>query len=143
MRWIPRRLKNGEGSTEDDDGGDIGRGRSDRVKTTVADASGHMRRDCRVVEDLAGLCKFFIPGQSSALRRLLSCDRVRVEEEMEELVGVVVDANRLRRSVLADVMSATTVYKATLFLEAAAEFLVGFCDAKLVKEFEECEKAVN
>ncbi|GER28023.1 transcription factor-related [Striga asiatica] len=66
-----------------------------------------------------------------------------VAEEMEELVGVVVDANRLRRSVLADIVSATTVYQAALFLEAVAEFLIGFNDAKLVKEFEECEKAVN
>ncbi|GER34259.1 kinase interacting family protein [Striga asiatica] len=55
-----------------------------------------------------------------------------VAEEMDELVGVVVNANRLRRSVLADVVNANTVNQAA-FLEAMAEFLVGFRDAKLVK----------
>ncbi|KAK6158013.1 hypothetical protein DH2020_005327 [Rehmannia glutinosa] len=64
-------------------------------------------------------------------------------EAMEEMVGVVVDANRLRRSVLADVLSVTTVYQAALFFEAVAQFLVGFRDLKLLKEFEDCEKAIN
>ncbi|KAI3468904.1 hypothetical protein Pfo_025567 [Paulownia fortunei] len=64
-------------------------------------------------------------------------------EEMDELVGVVVDANRLRRSVLADVLSVTSVYQAALFFEAVAQFLVGFRDEKLLREFDECEKAIN
>ncbi|KAK4425518.1 protein INAPERTURATE POLLEN1 [Sesamum alatum] len=63
--------------------------------------------------------------------------------EMEELVGVVVDANRLRRSVLADVLSVTSVYQAALFLEALAQFLVGFRDEKLLREFGKCGKAIN
>lgn len=63
--------------------------------------------------------------------------------EMEELVGVVVDANRLRRSVLADVLSVTSVYQAALFLEAVAQFLVGFRDEKLLREFDKCEKSIN
>ncbi|KAL3645340.1 hypothetical protein CASFOL_010520 [Castilleja foliolosa] len=66
-----------------------------------------------------------------------------VAEEMEELVGVVVDANRLRRSVLADVVSVTTVYQAALFFEAIAQFLVGFRDDKLLRQFEECEMPIN
>ncbi|XP_073053978.1 protein INAPERTURATE POLLEN1-like [Primulina eburnea] len=63
--------------------------------------------------------------------------------EMEELVGVVVDANRLRKSVLADILSVTSVYQAALFLEAFAEFLVGFRDDKLLKEFDECKMCIN
>lgn len=66
-----------------------------------------------------------------------------VAEEMEELVGVVVDANRLRRSVMADVLSVTTVYQAALYLEAVAQFLVGFRDDKIIKEFEHCQKPIN
>ncbi|PIN26673.1 hypothetical protein CDL12_00566 [Handroanthus impetiginosus] len=66
-----------------------------------------------------------------------------VMAEMEELVGVVVDANRLRRSVLADVLSVTSVYQAALFLEAVAQFFAGFRDEKLLKEFEKCEKTIN
>lgn len=63
--------------------------------------------------------------------------------EMEELVGVVVDANRLRRSVLADVLSATSVYQAALFLEAVAQFVVGFRDEKLIREFNGCDQTIN
>ncbi|XP_073135868.1 protein INAPERTURATE POLLEN1 [Henckelia pumila] len=63
--------------------------------------------------------------------------------EMEELVGVVVDANRLRKSVLADILSVTSVYQAALFLEALAEFLVGFRDNKLLKEFDKCKIYVS
>lgn len=66
-----------------------------------------------------------------------------VEREMEELVGVVVDANRLRRSVLADVLSAATVYQAASFLEALAQFLVGFREETMVREFETCDKLIN
>ncbi|KAL2238052.1 protein INAPERTURATE POLLEN1 [Sesamum indicum] len=66
-----------------------------------------------------------------------------VAAEMEELVGVVVDANRLRRSVLADVLSVTSVYQAASFLEAVAQFLVGFRDEKLLREFDKCEKAIT
>ncbi|KAG6428396.1 hypothetical protein SASPL_112647 [Salvia splendens] len=69
--------------------------------------------------------------------------KAAVEAEMEELVGVVVDANRLRRSVLADVLSVTNVYQAALFLEAVATFLVGFRDKDLLQEFEGCEKPIN
>ncbi|KAL3818195.1 hypothetical protein ACJIZ3_004100 [Penstemon smallii] len=69
--------------------------------------------------------------------------KAAVEAEMEELVGVVVDANRLRRSVLADVLSVTSVYQAAMFLEAFAQFLVGFRDEKLVKEFEKCQLVIN
>ncbi|XP_047180441.1 protein INAPERTURATE POLLEN1-like [Vigna umbellata] len=46
--------------------------------------------------------------------------------QMEEVVSVVLWANRVRRSVLVDIMSATTVYQAMLFLEGLAQFLIGF-----------------
>ncbi|KAH6771821.1 hypothetical protein C2S52_005457 [Perilla frutescens var. hirtella] len=69
--------------------------------------------------------------------------KAAMEAEMEEMVGVVVDANRLRRSVLADVLSVTNVYQAALFLEAVGIFLVGFRDEKLLEEFEDCERPIN
>ncbi|CAI9093772.1 OLC1v1029337C1 [Oldenlandia corymbosa var. corymbosa] len=59
--------------------------------------------------------------------------------EMEELVNVFLDANRLRKSALADILNATNVYQAALFFEALARFLVGFHDQKLLKEFEKCK----
>lgn len=60
-----------------------------------------------------------------------------VAAEMEELVDVFVDANRLRRSVLSDILNATDVYQAALFLESLAQFLVGFKDKKFLAQ---CDK---
>ncbi|XP_030524876.1 protein INAPERTURATE POLLEN1 [Rhodamnia argentea] len=54
------------------------------------------------------------------------------------LAGVFLDANRLRKSVLADIMSATNVYQAGLFLEALAQFLVGLRDPELLEKFQHC-----
>ncbi|XP_047338845.1 protein INAPERTURATE POLLEN1 [Impatiens glandulifera] len=62
-----------------------------------------------------------------------------VGEEMEEMGCVVVDANRLRRSVLADILVATNVYQAAVFLEGLAQFVVGFRDGQLMAEFDRCE----
>ncbi|KAF4351843.1 hypothetical protein F8388_021908 [Cannabis sativa] len=59
--------------------------------------------------------------------------------EMEELAAVFVDANRLRRSVLAEIIGATSVYQAALFLEGLAQFLVGFRDPDLVSDFLTCK----
>nr|GMC77221.1 protein INAPERTURATE POLLEN1 [Ipomoea batatas] len=55
---------------------------------------------------------------------------------MEELVDVFMDANRLRRSVLSDIVNATDVYQAALFLESLAQFLVGFKDKKFLPQYE-------
>ncbi|XP_030469329.2 protein INAPERTURATE POLLEN1 [Syzygium oleosum] len=57
---------------------------------------------------------------------------------IQGLAGVFLDANRLRKSVLADIMSATTVYQAGLFLEALAQFLVGLRDRELLEKFQHC-----
>lgn len=58
--------------------------------------------------------------------------------EMEELVGVFVDANRLRRSVLSDILNVTDVNQAAVFLEALAQFLVGFRNRELLSQFDKC-----
>lgn len=63
--------------------------------------------------------------------------------EMEELVDVFADANRLRSNVMAEIVSATSVHQAALFLEGLAQFLVGIRAKDLVKEFEHCKIAVN
>lgn len=59
--------------------------------------------------------------------------------QMEEMAGVVVDANRLRRSVLTEMVGATTVYQSALFLEALSQFLVGFRDPQIVSHFDSCK----
>lgn len=63
--------------------------------------------------------------------------------EMEEMVCVFVDANRLRRSVIAEIVGALSVYQAALFLESLAQFLVGFGDQELLGEFERCKKPIT
>lgn len=86
-------------------------------------------------------------AQSAFVENLGRCDKAAIGEilaaEMEDMVGVFVDANRLRRSILADILSTTDLYQAALFLEALAEFLVGFKDQKLLNEFEKCKIAIN
>lgn len=61
---------------------------------------------------------------------------VAAKEEMEELVSVFVDANRLRKSVITDIVGATNEHQAALFLEGLCQFLVGFKDQLLLQDFE-------
>ncbi|KAK9276023.1 hypothetical protein L1049_005554 [Liquidambar formosana] len=63
--------------------------------------------------------------------------------EMDEIVSVFVDANRLRRSVLAEIIGALNVYQAALFLEGLAQFLVGFRDSDFLCQFERCKMPPN
>uniref|UniRef100_A0A7C9EUC2 DOG1 domain-containing protein n=1 Tax=Opuntia streptacantha TaxID=393608 RepID=A0A7C9EUC2_OPUST len=58
-----------------------------------------------------------------------------VGDVVEELSRVFLDANRLRRSVLGDIIGALNVLQAALFLERLAQFYVGFWDVKLLAEF--------
>ncbi|CAN8230973.1 unnamed protein product [Cochlearia groenlandica] len=58
------------------------------------------------------------------------------KEEMEELVSIFVDANRLRKSVIMDIVGATSENQAALFLEGLCQFLVGFKDQLLLQDFE-------
>ncbi|XP_027338369.1 protein INAPERTURATE POLLEN1 [Abrus precatorius] len=55
---------------------------------------------------------------------------------LDELVNVFLYANRLRRNVLSDIISATSVYQAALFFEGLAQFLIGFREAELVYALE-------
>ncbi|GAU39733.1 hypothetical protein TSUD_145010 [Trifolium subterraneum] len=59
-----------------------------------------------------------------------------VKVYMEEFVSVFLYANRLRRSVLVDIISAASVYQAALFLEGLSMFLIGFRDHDLVNAVE-------
>ncbi|KAL2901742.1 Protein INAPERTURATE POLLEN1 [Bienertia sinuspersici] len=58
-----------------------------------------------------------------------------VQELVDEMTSVFLDANRLRRSVLSDIMGALNVYQAAFFLEGLAQFYVGFSDPKLFPQF--------
>ena len=66
-----------------------------------------------------------------------------MKAEMEELVTVFLHANRLRRSVISDIVAALNVYQGALFLEGLAQFLVGFQDKNLLREFERCKTPIS
>ncbi|KAL9438748.1 hypothetical protein AB3S75_024428 [Citrus x aurantiifolia] len=57
-----------------------------------------------------------------------------MKEEMDDMVSVFVDANRLRKSVIAEIVGALSVYQAALFLEGLAQFLVGLRDREVLGE---------
>ncbi|KAJ9706840.1 hypothetical protein PVL29_002016 [Vitis rotundifolia] len=63
--------------------------------------------------------------------------------QMDEMLGVFLDANRLRKSVHAEIFGETNVYQAALFLEGLAQFFVGFRDHELLSEFERCTVPIN
>ncbi|MBA0875908.1 hypothetical protein Goshw_011285 [Gossypium schwendimanii] len=65
--------------------------------------------------------------------------REAVKAEMEEMLDVLMGANRLRRSVIIEIVNAANVYQGALFLEGLAQFLVGFKDTALVGEFRRCK----
>lgn len=58
-----------------------------------------------------------------------------VRELVDKMTCVFLDANRLRRSVLADIMEALNVYQAAFFLQGLAKFYVGFSDPNLLDQF--------
>lgn len=101
----------------------------DRVRNAQA---GFMKR---VVEHWV-----WCEGNKEAARGLIGD---AMAAEMEEMVSVFLDANRLRRSVLAEIISATNVYQAALFLVGLAQFLVGLRDPDLLGEFERCKMPLN
>ncbi|KAI3822284.1 hypothetical protein L1987_09873 [Smallanthus sonchifolius] len=68
---------------------------------------------------------------------------VAAAEMEEEMVGIVMDANRLRKDVISEIVSVTSVYQAALFLEGLAQFLVGIRDGKLLKEFKKCKLLIK
>ncbi|MCL7046143.1 hypothetical protein MKW94_017170 [Papaver nudicaule] len=76
---------------------------------------------------------------SSGKSEILKAVSGDVMAQMEELVSVFLDANRLRRSILTEIISATDVYQSALYLQALAEFFTGFSDHEFIKEFEQCK----
>ncbi|KAH7549586.1 hypothetical protein JRO89_XS13G0052800 [Xanthoceras sorbifolium] len=82
----------------------------------------------RIAENWVG----FYEGKREGIKSVIE---EAMKEEMVEMVTVFMDANRLRKSVITEIVSALTVYQAALFLEALAQFLVGFRDPDLIAEF--------
>ncbi|XP_020094945.1 protein INAPERTURATE POLLEN1 [Ananas comosus] len=56
---------------------------------------------------------------------------------VEELGAAIADANRLRRSVLGEMVAAMDVCQGALFLEALSQFVVGLRDPDVLRDFEQ------
>ncbi|XP_076956703.1 protein INAPERTURATE POLLEN1-like [Bidens hawaiensis] len=85
-------------------------------------------------------------AQAGFVRKVGSGDvaaAVAAAEMEEEMVGIVMDANRLRKDVISEIVSVTSVYQAALFLEGLAQCLVGIRDEKLVQEFKKCKLLIK
>ncbi|KVH90169.1 DOG1 domain-containing protein [Cynara cardunculus var. scolymus] len=89
----------------------------------------------RVRKAQAGFIQKVGSGEVSAV--------VAAAEMEEEMVGIVMDANRMRKDVISEIVSVTSVYQAALFLEGLAQFLVGLRDGKLLQEFKSCKSPIN
>ncbi|CAN0908584.1 Protein INAPERTURATE POLLEN1 [Linum grandiflorum] len=61
--------------------------------------------------------------------------REAMKAEMDEMVSIFVDANRLRRSVISEIVGSLDLYQGALFLEGLTLFLVGFREPALVRKF--------
>ncbi|KAK9148050.1 hypothetical protein Scep_006807 [Stephania cephalantha] len=112
------------------------------------------------IEQIECGLRLMVPSVANQLRKAQAgfVDRVAVHwgqcdgrEEVSRMIGaalaaqgevlesVFLDANRLRRSVLSEILSCVDVYQAALFLEKLAHFYVGFSDGDLIREFEQCK----
>ncbi|KAI9173930.1 hypothetical protein LWI28_009060 [Acer negundo] len=83
----------------------------------------------RIAEDWVGFC---CEGKREGVKAVIE---EAMKEEREEMVTVFVDANRLRKSVITEIVGVLTHYQAALFLQGLAQFLVGFRDPDLIAEF--------
>ncbi|KAL9242890.1 hypothetical protein vseg_016847 [Gypsophila vaccaria] len=66
-----------------------------------------------------------------------------VGEVVEEMTCVFLDANRLRKSVLSDIVGVLTVNQAAYFLHGLVKFYVGFRDPNLIHRFQNSSLSID
>uniref|UniRef100_A0A0Q3VVN4 DOG1 domain-containing protein n=1 Tax=Setaria italica TaxID=4555 RepID=A0A0Q3VVN4_SETIT len=86
-----------------------------------------------------------VPAVSDRLRRAQKAFVVAevagtadVEAFLEELKGVALAANRLRRGVLSELVAAAGGYQAALYLEALSRFVLSMHDPEVLRRFDQC-----
>ncbi|EES05773.1 hypothetical protein BDA96_04G312900 [Sorghum bicolor] len=86
-----------------------------------------------------------VPAVSDRLRRAQEAfvaaeatGAADVEAFLEELMGVALQANRLRRGVLSDLVAAAGGYQAALYLEALSRFVLSMHDPEVLRRFDQC-----
>ncbi|KAG8071731.1 hypothetical protein GUJ93_ZPchr0006g42763 [Zizania palustris] len=66
-----------------------------------------------------------------------------VEAFLEVLEGVALEANRLRRGVLSELVAAAGGYQAALFLEALSRFVLSMHDPEVLRRFDQCPRPAS
>ena len=86
-----------------------------------------------------------VPAVSDRLRRAQEAfvaaevaGAADVEAFLEELKGVALEANRLRRGVLSELVAAAGGYQAALYLEALSRFVLSMHDPEVLRRFDQC-----
>lgn len=85
----------------------------------------------------------FVQRAASEWKETGKVSEESIASQMEEMESCFADANRLRRSILGEIMGAADVYQGATFLEALADFVVGFWDPKLLHEFEQSKMLLS
>ncbi|KAL5211710.1 hypothetical protein ABZP36_022557 [Zizania latifolia] len=91
-----------------------------------------------------------VPAVSDRLRRAQEAfifaevsGAADVEAFLEELKGVALEANRLRRGVLSELVAAAGGYQAALFLEALSRFVLSMHDPEVLRRFDQCPRPAS
>jgi hypothetical protein len=61
-----------------------------------------------------------------------------VKAFLEELKAVALEANRLRRGVLSELVATAGGYQAALFLEALSRFVLSMHVSEMLRRFDQC-----
>ncbi|KAG0454027.1 hypothetical protein HPP92_025331 [Vanilla planifolia] len=64
-----------------------------------------------------------------------------IKSHLRELECIFGDANRLRRSILGEILAAIDVYQAALFLESLSNFVIGYSDEDVIREYEQRKRS--
>ncbi|KAG0452939.1 hypothetical protein HPP92_025603 [Vanilla planifolia] len=64
-----------------------------------------------------------------------------IKSHLRELECIFGDANRLRRSILGEILAAIDVYQAALFLESLSNFVIGYSDEDVLREYEQRKRS--
>lgn len=91
-----------------------------RIRAAVPAVSDHLRRaqEAFISAEVAGAAD--------------------VEAFLEGVKGVALEANRLRRGVLSELVAAAGGYQAALFLEALSRFVLSMHDSEVLRRFDQC-----
>ena len=66
-----------------------------------------------------------------------------MKEEMDDMVSVFVDATRLRKGVIVEIVGSLSVHQAALFVEGLGQFLFALRDREILGKFNRCKIPIS